>query len=37
MDSLNPVQRVGSQLTKLLRVRGGYTAEGGAHAGSRSL
>ncbi len=24
MDSLNPVQRVGSQLTKLLRVRGGY-------------
>ena len=25
MDSLNPVQRVGSQLTKLLRVRGGYS------------
>jgi len=25
MDSLNPVQRVGSQLMKLLRVRGGYT------------
>ncbi len=24
MDSLNPVQRVGSQLMKLLRVRGGY-------------
>ena len=24
MDSLNPVQRVGGQLTKLLRVRGGY-------------
>ena len=24
MDSLNPVQRVGNQLTKLLRVRGGY-------------
>ena len=24
MDSLNPVQRVGSQLIKLLRVRGGY-------------
>ena len=24
MDSLNPVQRVGSQLTKLLRVRGGF-------------
>ena len=24
MDSLNPVQRVGSQLTKLLTVRGGY-------------
>ena len=24
MDSLNPVQRVGSQLTKLLRIRGGY-------------
>ena len=24
MDSLNPVQRVGSQLTKLLSVRGGY-------------
>ncbi len=24
MDSLNPVQRVGKQLTKLLRVRGGY-------------
>ncbi len=25
MDSLNPVQRVGSQLTKLLRIRGGYS------------
>ena len=25
MDSLNPVQRVGSQLTKLLRVRGGFS------------
>ena len=25
MDSLNPVQRVGSQLVKLLRVRGGYS------------
>ena len=25
MDSLNPVQRVGSQLMKLLRVRGGYS------------
>ena len=24
MDSLNPVQRVGGQLTKLLRIRGGY-------------
>ncbi len=24
MDSLNPVQRVGSQLLKLLRIRGGY-------------
>ena len=24
MDSLNPVQRVGSQLMKLLRIRGGY-------------
>ena len=27
MDSLNPVQRVGSQLMKLLRVRGGYTKQ----------
>ena len=25
MDSLNPVKRVGSQLTKLLTVRGGYS------------
>ena len=37
MDSLNPVQRVGSQLMKLLRVRGGYTKKGGAQTGGRSL